>query len=412
MFTQFIIWLLSEKGRHFVTHYYPLVKNYTRRFVNLGIYERIERARGVVKEITGDLNPESEMESYRAASAENIIVAGASTTQLPERSTYFTNNQHLFPKANSQGTTNECVLYSYENQIKLAMLQVGLTAPQHIINKGLLYRQASYLGADNGTAHGDLVRVTSTQGVPIYNGTEDTGPGYFARLKQDANILNNFTFSLASEAHDPKVSEKWALTFDQLIEMDKTLDSSYDIGVTVLLSPELKFFGQRVPYLTGIPTKPTGAHKLAGIRGSMCADASTGKRGFYVLESAYYDYEKDTTWRFITEDLIGYTSVLVKFEKKMRKPFEQTEPAIVATDFSKYSALASATLTKGQKNDTVAILQQMLIDEGVLVFSGTLGYFGDLTASALSKWLLMRTGKSYSGVLWGPIARGVIKSLL
>lgn len=68
------------------------------------------------------------------------------------------------------------------------------------------------------------------------------------------------------------------------------------------------------------------------------------------------------------------------------------------------------TLTVGSRGTEVEALQQYLIDEGMLDYSGTLGYFGALTKAAVIEWQKANDVTPASG-LFGPISRAKLAEL-
>jgi hypothetical protein len=378
-------WLHSQQGKKFLAYTYPKLKSFTRKYVNLGIYEYLEKVYWKVDEHWhgGDMEPVPELKPE-----------GYSLPTLPNFEDIY--DEKRFNMSRDQGKTNRCTLYTTENQIKDHMYLQGITPPDRIIDTQLLYSQVAYKDGDNGVVYPELIEHVQDNGVPINTYDEDTEAGSWTRYMQNYSQYKA-GLDYAMPWHKGTNSENYriAATYDDAAYLDSILGDEWVARMSIR---GVEWFGKSKP--DGTPNPRTGGHSIALMRGTFSVDQDNDEV-VAVHESARYSSEPP--YRTPTKALLDSPHVYVSFQRVHLGNISALPSPTVKVD--KYPLLSQKDIRFGSRGEAVVQLQSFLEDEGFFTYKGEKGYFGQVTAKALREWLKAKTSRTYSGRYWGSISR-------
>jgi len=143
-----------------------------------------------------------------------------------------------------------------------------------------------------------------------------------------------------------------------------------------------------------------GGHSVVGVGIPFILN---GKRGFFVIDSAY---SKGKVWsvgrgiRHAMEDTLDF------FLRSARYVTFNT-----GTKPNKFERLGYVTIRYGEEGENVALLQEYLEQEGFFNYDGKKGNFREITRKALSEWQKQYLKKDYGGRYWGKMSQAMFKAL-
>lgn len=407
-------WLHGEGGKHFRTYTYPRIKRFTRRFVNLGLYELIERGYKIVDDTfyKGDIEPETPQQIAlhdRANETDGAVVESAAS--LPRFEDIV--DDLLIWKGLEQGRTYRCGTFTMNNMLRTAMIRKGLRPPLEVTAIDPLYVFTKHGTGKVGTVMNNAFKWLSDHGYPIpaWNPSMTDHNKELVALESNKNVDNAMLFSTIRATGNVRYTYK----YDEAVELDRTLPMNYEMQVSISFNESLKYFGQKVPFLQKIngkyDLKRTGGHSIHGVRGSF-SKWEDGEAGFAIIDSAYRSSEDG--WRFLKKMFMDYGLVQIRFvelnvsgESVLPDPVVPTpQPTPDPGEPFVYARLAGVDTQFGENNGNSLLLQKYLISQGFNIPAGATGYFGEQTRSALKEWLDRHfPGNTYSGGYWGSISR-------
>jgi len=410
-------WLHGEGGKHFRTYTYPRIKRFTRRFVNLGIYELIEGGYKIIDDTfyQGAIEPISPEQEKAMKRGENLAFADEQLDRSSEdRATSLPRFEDIVDdlliwKGLEQGRTYRCGTFTMNNMLRTAMLRKGLRPPLEVTAIDPLYVFTKHGEGKTGTVMNNAFRWLAKNGFPIpaWNPSMTDHNKELADLESNKNVDNAMLFPTIRATGN--VHYVWS--YDEAAQLDRDLPMNYEIQVSISFNRSLQYFGHKVPFVEKINGKydfnRTGGHSIHGVRGSF-STWEDGEAGFAIIDSAYRSSEDG--WRFLKKRLMDYGLVQVRFvELAIGEDVIDPDPVQPTPDPTpgfKYARLASVDTQFGERNNNVTLLQNYLIDQGYAIPAGATGYFGEQTRTALKGWQDRHfPGNTYSGGYWGSISR-------
>jgi hypothetical protein len=414
-------WLHGEGGKHFRTYTYPRIKRRTRQFVNLGIYELIERGYKIIDDTyyKGAIEPLPPQVLQAQKEGENLAVADEMADTQPVRSsTSLPGFEYIFDglpiwKGLEQGRTYRCGTFTMNNMLRTAMIRRGLRPPLEVTAIDPLYVFTKHGKGKTGTVMNHAFRWLAENGFPIpaWNPSMTDHNTELADLESNKNVENAKLFPSIRATGNVR----YTYSFDEAVALDQSLPMNYEMQVSISFNQSIKYWGNKVPFVQKIngkyDFKRTGGHSVHGVRASF-STWEDGEPGFAIIDSAYRSSEDG--WRFVKKRLMDYGLVQIRFveldltgetvdpDPITPKPTPDPTPA----PGFKFARLASVDTQFGERNNNVTLLQQYLIEQGHSVPAGATGYFGEQTRTALKEWQDKQfPGNTYSGGYWGSISR-------
>ena len=409
-------WLHGEGGKHFRTYTYPRVKKFSRRFVNLGLYELFESGYKIVDDTfyKGVIEPISEEQEQAMKRGEQMALTDESledrATSLPR----FEDIESGLPiwKGLEQGRTYRCGTFTMNNMLRTAMVRRGLKPPLEVTAIDPLYIKTKYGRGQTGTVMNQAFAYLAKEGFPI----PSWQPSMTDQDKELVALENNKAIDNAEMFSSIKATGKveYVWKYEDAVRLDQTLPMNYEMQVSISFNRSLKYFGFKVPEVRKIDGKydfnRTGGHSVHGVRASF-STWEDGEEGFAIIDSAYRSSEAG--WRFLKKRLFDYGLIQVRFVElqignEVVQPTPNPTPAPTPNPGNPfpYARLASVDTQFGENNSNSTLLQQYLIAQGFSIPAGATGYFGEQTRSALKQWLDREfPGNTYSGGYWGSISR-------
>lgn len=401
-------WLHGEGGKHFRTYTYPRIKRFTRQFVNLGIYELIERGYKIVDDTfyKGDIEaeaPEQIAMQRRAEEADGSIEVPS--VQLP-RFEDIQDDLYIW-KGLEQGKTYRCGTFTMNNMLRTAMLKKGLKPDLEVTAIDPLYIFTKAGPGETGTVMDNAFSWLAKNGFPIPSWT----PRMTDHTKQLKDLEASKTIDNAkmfTSAIRPTGVVHMTYKYDEAVQLDQILPANYEMQVSISFNRSLQYFGQKVPFLKKFNGKfdlaRSGGHSIHGVRGSF-STWEDGEPGFAIIESAYRSSEDG--FRFLKKKLMDYGLITIRFVEL------QVTDTVIAVDNSSpgtgntfpYARLSSLDIRFGEDNKNVTLLQQYLMSQGIAIPAGATGFFGEQTRVALKMWQDRHFGDLYNGAMWGQISR-------
>jgi hypothetical protein len=420
-------WLHGEGSKHFRTYTYPRIKKFTRRFVNLGLYEFIERGYKIVDDTfyQGAIEPLDPERQELTKLGESILAAQEkypdygltdSAVSLPRFEDIA--DDLIIWKGLEQGNTYRCGTFAMNNMLRTAMIRKGLRPPLEVTAIDPLYIFTKAGKGKEGTVMANAFRWLAQNGFPIASWTPSmtNHDKELDQLERDRSVDNAKIFSTIRATGNSRFTYK----YDEAVELDRTLPMSYEMQVSIDFNRSLKYFGQKVPFLQAVNGKfdltRTGGHAIHGVRGSF-SKWEDGEEGFAIIESAYRSSEDGL--RFLKKKLMDYGMITIRFvefnvgtETVTPKPTPVPTPTpnptptpVPGTTFP-FVRLAGVDTQFGESNNNVKLLQEYLISQGFPIAAGATSYFGEQTREALKAWQDRHfPGNTYSGGFWGEISR-------
>jgi hypothetical protein len=413
-------WLHGEGGKHFRTYTYPRLKNITRKYIDLGIYEKVESFYKVVDDtFYNGVIPEHAQNPLEVANLEQLVDKVESETEtdaatdsgaLPKFKDI--RDKLLIWKGLEQGNTYKCGTYTMNNMLRTAMLMAGLKPPLEVTAIDPLYVETKYGPGKEGTVMDFAFAWLRDNGFPIPSWT----PLMTDHNKELDALENSKTVRNAKLFPSIKATgkTKTVYTYDQAKALDETLPSNWLMQVSIDFNASLVYFGEIVPYLKKLSDGKyslirTGGHSIHGVRGSF-STWEDGESGFAIIESAYRSREEG--WRFIKSNffLYGMLSVrFVEFNLSGVTPVPvQPNPEPIEDDLT---ILAMNNIAFGDKGRNVIALQNYLIKSGHSIPAGATGNFLEQTKTALKAWQDKHFGPKFKGDYWGEISRAKLVEL-
>lgn len=301
------------------------------------------------------------------------------------------NNLFLESRRQVLGT---CVFESFENLYRQTLTRKGLTPPQSPI----LDIETSYgvYGAtpwrDNGSYPISVYNVFSTTGLyRNYTPQIDTNSynDVFTEWVNRADNLENIDDYVVVWDYDIKA--KGYLLTDLFAEIQSCPECLARISIRN--TNKVKWYNVEVPYVVSMQESDrSGGHSVA-VNTAYGVFEYQGEPSLYIMESC------------------GSTPYHIAKMSVLAVVITSWEVYAPSTDIAQYDPLSVESIRLGESGDTVTALQTFLEREGYFTYTGAKGYYGTITAEALSGWLYKKTGTVYSGGLWGNISRGVYNSL-
>lgn len=416
-------WLHGEGSKHFRTYTYPRIKRTTRRFVNLGIYELIERGYKIVDDTfyQGAIEPLTPEQQAILKRGETLAFADEQLDRSAEdRSTSLPRFEDIVDdlliwKGLEQGNTYRCGTFTMNNMLRTAMVRKGLRPPLEVTAIDPLYIFTKAGKGKTGTVMNNAFRWLAQNGFPIASWTPSmtNHDKELNQLERDRNVDNAKVFSTVRATGNTRFTYK----YDEAVELDRTLPMSYEMQVSISFNRSLRYFGQKVPFVQAINGKydleRTGGHSVHGVRGSF-STWETGEAGFAIIESAYRSSEDGL--RFLTKKLMDYGMITIRFVElnvgtdtvapnPTPAPTPNPTPTPAPNPSFPYARLAGVDMQFGENNNNVKLLQQYLIAQGHAIPAGATGYFGEQTRVALKEWQDKQFGDRYTGTVWSQISR-------
>src|SRR5690606_31721132 len=153
-------WLHGEGGKHFRTYTWPRIKRFTRKYIDIGIYEKIEGAYKIIDDtFYAGVIPEEAQNPIVVARLEKLAediekngltdgdIEGA--TSLPKFKDI--RDKLYIWKGLEQGNTYKCGTYTMNNMLRTAMLQMGLRPPLEVTAIDPLYIETKAGPGKEGT---------------------------------------------------------------------------------------------------------------------------------------------------------------------------------------------------------------------------------------------------------------------
>lgn len=419
-------WLHGEGSKHFRTYTYPRIKQFSRRFVNLGIYELIERGYKIIDDTfyQGVIEPMNTEQLQMIQNAELLLAAQEKGIEydVPVTDGNAASLPHFEDIADSlviwkgleQGNTYRCGTFTMNNMLRTAMIRKGLRPPLEVTAIDPLYVLTKAGKGKEGTVMMNAFRWLTENGFPIASWTPSmtNHDKELDQLERDRSVENAKIFSTVRATGNTRYTYK----FDEAVELDRTLPMSYEMQVSINFSRSLKYFGQKVPFVQAVNGKfdltRSGGHSVHGVRGSF-SKWENDEPGFAIIESAYRSSEDGI--RFLTKKLMDYGIVTIRFVElnvgsntvaPTPTPVPTPTPTPVPNPSFPYARLAGVDTQFGESNNNVRLLQEYLISQGFPIAAGVTSYFGEQTREALKAWQDRHfPGNTYSGGFWGEISR-------
>ena len=411
-------WLHGEGGKHFRTYTYPRIKSFTRRFINLGIYEKFEHFYKIVDDTfyTGAIEDDIQMpqEVFEAEKlAEDIDGVAFVDKSLPK---FEDIRDNLFIwQSLEQKRTFRCVTFTVNNMLRTAMLQQGLKPPLEVTSIDPLYIATKVGPGKTGTNSSYIMEYLGREGFPIPSWTP-----YMIDHNKELKTLEKYTFAPHAHKFVCKVTTgniHYTKSFSEALKLDTELPKNWIMQVSINFSASLKWFGQTLPYIRKVGDKynltRTGGHSVHGVRNSF-STWEDDQAGFAIIDSAYRSSEDG--FRFVSKKLMDLGIIKVRFVEFDFDGGEVAVPApkptIPVKPLMIKDILSTAIITFGDSNQNVVELQRFLIKQGYSIKAGATGNFGEQTRSALKAWQDITFGPRYSGKYWGPISQAEYKKII
>lgn len=410
-------WLHGEGSAHFRAYTWPRIKRFTRQFINLGIYEQIEKYYKIVDDTfykgSIELDPQDPAELVRleqlAEQIEGTAAAGATSTDLKLSTFASIKDKLLIWKSIEQGNTYRCGTFTMNNMLRSFMLKLGLRPPLEVCGIDPLYLATKHGAGKTGTVMDNAFNYLKNTGYPAasWSPIMTNHNNELAALESSKTIDNALKFNITRTGN-----VKRTYSYEEAVELDRSLPWNWEMQVSISFSASLQYFGNLVPFLKKINGKynltRTGGHSVHGVRGSF-STWEDGEPGFVIIDSAYRS--KEDGWRFLTASLFKYGILYVRFVEFAAEGEQVVTPTPTPTPTpspitSDDEILAQNDIAFGDNSENVAALQRYLISEGIAIPDGPTTYFGAQTRVALKNWLDKHIpGNTYTGELWGPISR-------
>lgn len=289
-----------------------------------------------------------------------------------------------------------CVLESYENIKREELVRKGLTPPdQPIIDIDNSYYSFGYKpGEDKGSVPLQVFNQFTTEGLyRNYTPQLQYNP---ALSYQDAIKDWQSNADHIPQADDYRVFLNYKMidggfaAVDLFEALQKHPDATFRISIRN--TGKVNWYNVEVPSIVGMDQQDySGGHSVAG-NGAYGVFQYQGEPAVYVIESY-----GSVNYHIVKLSVLEV--VITSWEL-----YEPTDAAVVIPQ-PVYDPLANEDIERGQSGDSVVALQEYLQDQGFFTYTGAKGYFGSVTANALSDWLYSKTGLRYSGNYWGEISR-------
>lgn len=408
-------WLHGEGSQHFRTYTYPRIKSLTRKFVNLGLYERVEHLWRIVDDtfyqgaVEDTVQTPAELAAAERLAEQQEQAEGSSTGLLP-RFEDIRDSLIIFQSI-EQERTYRCVTFTVNNMLRTAMIQKGLRPPLEVTAIDPLYIATKVGPGKTGTNSSYIMEYLGREGYPMpsWNPHMTDHNKELAALESNKNVPNAHKFVAKVTTGKFRYSTNW----NEMLELDRTLPANWIMQVSVNFSESLRWFGQRMPYVRKIGDKynltRTGGHSIHGVRRSF-STWENGEAGFAIIDSAYRSTEDG--FRFVTKKLVDLGIIKVRFvefnldeEVVTPEPTPAPQPTNPPSTISDHEILLAGDIKYGDNNGNVFALQKYLISAGFAIPDGPTTYFGRQTQVALKNWQDSHFGPKYDGTLWGPISR-------
>lgn len=410
-------WLHGEGSAHFRAYTWPRIKRTTRRFINLGIYEHIEKYYKIVDDTfykgAIEVEPQDPLEVSRleqlADQVEGTPYNAVTSTDLRLPTFAAIKDKLLIWKGLEQGRTYRCGTFTMNNMLRSFMLKLGLNPPLEVCAIDPLYIATKHGKGQTGTVMDAAFSYLANVGYPAASWQ----PLMTDHNKELVALEKSKTIGNASKFIIKRTGNvKRTHVFEEAVRLDRELPWNWEMQVSVNFSASLQYFGNLVPFIKKIDGKynltRTGGHSVHGVRGSF-STWEDGDPGFVIIDSAYRS--KEDGWRFLKSNLFTYGILYVRFVEYTIEgaitPTPQPTPTPTPSPITNDKAiLAQNDIRYGEDSENVRVLQQYLMSKGIAVPSGPTTYFGTQTRAALKNWLdLHIPGNTYTGELWGPISR-------
>lgn len=409
-------WLHGEGSEHFRAYTWPRIKRFTRQFINLGLYEQIEKYYKIVDDTfykgAIELDPQDPTEVVRleqlAEQIEGTPAVAATSTDLKLSTFAKIKDSLLIWKGLEQGRTYRCGTFTMNNMLRSFMLKLGLNPPLEVCAIDPLYIATKHGKGQTGTVMDNAFSYLASVGYPAASWT----PLMTDHNKELTALENSKVIGNASKFIIKKTGNvKRTYSFEEAVALDRSLPWNWEMQVSISFSASLQYFGQLVPFLKKIDGKynltRTGGHSVHGVRGSF-STWEDDEPGFAIIDSAYRS--KEDGWRFLKSGLFTYGILYVRF---VEFAIEGVQPSPVPTPTPNPSPITNdqEKLTQndikyGENSENVAALQRYLVSQGIAIPDGITTYYGSQTRVALKNWLDRHfPGNSYTGELWGSISR-------
>ncbi len=405
-------WLHGEGGKHFRTYTYPRIRSFTRRFINLGIYEQFERLYKIVDDTfyTGAVEDDVQMpaELFEAERlAEEMEEFEAAPTALPRFEDI--KSQLYIWQSLEQKRTYRCVTLTVNNMLRTQMLKRGLQPLLEVTSIDPLYLATKVGPGKTGTNSSYIMEYLGREGYPMpsWDPRMVDHNKELSALENDPDIDNALKF--VSRLTTGKVH--YTKSFSEALKLDTELGNNWEMQVSINFSQSLKWFGQKLPYVRKVGDKynltRTGGHSVHGVRNSFSV-WEDGEEGFAIIDSAYRSHEDG--FRFVQRKLVDLGLIKIRFVEfnldgeTTKPPTNIPIPPIVIAP-SDEAILSSTDIKFGDKGENVKALQRFLIAEGYHIQAGVTGNFLQQAKSTLKAWQDITFGPKYDGTFWGPISR-------
>ena len=288
-------WLHGEGSAHFRAYTWPRIKRFTRQFINLGLYEQIEKYYKIVDDTfykgAIEIIPQDPVEVTRleqlAQQIEGTATVGATSNELKLSTFASIKDKLLIWKSIEQGNTYRCGTFSMNNMLRSHLLKWGLKPPLEVCAIDPLYIQTKAGPGKEGTIMDSAFAYLAGNGYPAANWTPimTNHNTELDALEASKTIKNALPFSVKKTGN-----VKTAATYEQAVALDRSLPWNWEIQVSIGFSASLQYFGNLVPFLKQINGKynltRTGGHSVHGVRGSF-STWEDGDPGFVIIDSAY-----------------------------------------------------------------------------------------------------------------------------
>jgi hypothetical protein len=387
-------WLHGEGSAHFRAYTYPRIKEFTRRFINLGLYEQFDRFYRIVDDTYYKGTIENSFDdNFAIAKLEHnldSIVAVDESNTLPK----FANIKSRLNiwKSLEQGNTYRCATFTMNNMLRTVMLNLGLKPDLEVTSIDPLYIETKYGKGKQGTIIEVALNHLNKFGYPM--------PSWTPSMTNHDKELDALEASVPAKRAKlfggikPTGKVRATSNLQEAINLDATLPDNWVMQVSIAFCASLKYFGKKAPYLEKINGQysliRTGGHSIHGVRKSF-STWEDGQPGFAIIDSAYLSYEEG--WRFFTKQLFDAGLITVRF---VEFPTESVSfvPTQVLND---QNILSTTPISQGESGEKVNALQRFL---GIT----TTGNFDNPTVVALKKWQDAQFGPKYTGQFWGQIS--------
>ena len=414
-------WLHGEGGKYFRTYTYPKIRSFTRRFINLGIYERFEHLYKIVDDTfyTGviDDDPQMPSEVFAAELLAQEMEDGSVITDAAETLPRFEDirDQLFIWQSLEQKRTYRCVTFTVNNMLRSAMLQMGLKPPLEVTSIDPLYIATKVGPGKTGTNSAYIMEYLARGGYPMPSWTP-----HMTDHNKELQDLENSDFApnahkfvcrlLTGNAH-------FTRSFSEALKLDSELPLNWQMQVSINFSASLKWFGQSTPFVQKIGDKynltRTGGHSVHAVRNSF-STGEDGEAGFGIIDSAYRSAEDG--FRFVSKRLVDLGVIKIRFVEFNLEGVNEAPPTNIPTPpivigASDEAILSTTNISYGDKGENVKALQRFLIAEGYFIAAGVTGNFLNQTKSTLKAWQDITFGPKYSGEFWGAISQAEYKRL-